>query len=111
MVKQAINKIEKIEYRNKKVFLILFSIFIFFIISYGFLLNSTMMNAVKRQNLEKEIKSLTTNVNSLEYKYLNIKSNITMDLAKSYGFVAISSNKFAAIDTSGKTLSLSINEN
>lgn len=112
MVKQIIKKqIEKIEYREKKAFWILFSVFVFFIMSYGFLLNSTMMNAVSKQNIGKEMISLGSEVNSLEFQYLNLKNSITLDLVKSKGFISLSSEKFAVIDSSQKNLSLSINEN
>jgi hypothetical protein len=112
MVKQIIKKqIEKIEYREKKVFWVLFSVFVFFIMSYGFLLNGTMMNAVSKQNTEKLMTSVGSEVNSLEFKYLNIKNGITMDLAKSKGFVIVTSDKFASINSAQKNLSLSINEN
>lgn len=113
MVKQIFNnQLEKIEYREKKLFWTLFSLFIFFVISYGFLLNNTMMNAVAKQNMEKEMVSLNSDVSSLEFQYLNIKNSITLDLALSdKGFVSVSSNKFAIIDSASKNVSLSINEN
>jgi hypothetical protein len=112
MVKQIIKKqIEKIEYREKKAFWILFSVFVFFVTSYGFLLNGAMMNAVYKQNIEKQMASVGSEVNSLEFKYLNIKNSITLDLAKSKGFVLVTSDKFASIDSAQKNLSLSINEN
>ena len=112
MVAQVIQKqIEKIEYREKKIFWVLFSVFALFIVSYGFLLNSTMMNAVSKQNMGKEMVSLGSDVNSLEFQYLNIKNSITLELAQSKGFVQVSSDKFAVIDASQKNISLSINEN
>ena len=55
--------------------------------------------------------SLGSEVNSLEFQYLNIKNSITLDLAQSKGFVSVISNKFAVIDFAQKNLSLSINEN
>ena len=112
MVAQAFqNQIEKIEGREKKIFWALFSFFVFFVASYGFLLNGTMMKAVSKQNMEKEMVSLSSNVNSLEFQYLNIKNSITLDLALSKGFVSVSSDKFAVISPAGKDTSLSINEN
>ena len=112
MVAQTIkNQIEKIEYREKKIFWILFSLFAFFIISYGFLLNGTMMNAVSKQSMEKQMVSLGSEVNSLEFQYLNIKNSVSMDMALSKGFVLVTSDKFAVIDSTQKNISLSINEN
>ncbi|MFA5651890.1 MAG: hypothetical protein WC933_00820 [Candidatus Paceibacterota bacterium] len=112
MVKQIFKKqIEKIEYREKKIFWVLFSVFVFFIVSYGFLLTSIMMHSSLKENMGKEIISFGSEVNSLEFQYLNIKNSITLDLAKSKGFVSVSADKFALIDSTQKNLSLSINEN
>lgn len=112
MVAQIIkNQIERIEYRDKKIFWVLFSIFAFFIVSYGFLLNGAMINAVSEQNIQKQIALSDSEVNSLEFQYLNIKNNITLDLAKSKGFVQVSADKFAVMNPDQKNISLSINEN
>lgn len=112
MVAQVfIKQIEKIDCKEKKIFRVLFSSFIILIISYGFLLNSTMMNAVSKQSMEKEMVSLGSEVNSLEFQYLNIKNNITLQMALSKGFVSVLSDKFAVIDSTQKKISLSINEN
>lgn len=112
MVAQVIkNQIEKIQYTEKKIFWVLLSVFALCIVFYGLLLNSMMLNAVSKQNMGKEMTSLSSQVNSLEFQYLKIKNGITLDLAKSKGFVLVSSDKFAVIDSMQKKISLSINEN
>ncbi len=112
MVAQILQKqIANIEDREKKVFWTLFAVFVFFIISYGFLLNNTMRNTVLKQKMEKEIVSLGSEVNALEFKYLNTKNNITLSFAQLRGFVPVSADKFATIDSNKKNISLSINEN
>lgn len=112
MVKQIINnQIERISHKENNIFWILFSIFVFTILTYGFLLNRIMTNTVAKQNMEKEMIALNADVNSLEFQYLNLKNGVTMELAKSRGFVSILSDKFAVIDSSKKNISLSINEN
>ena len=112
MVAQIIqNQIEKIEYRKKKIFWTLFSVFVFFIGTYGFLLNSIMMNAVSKQSMEQNMVSMNSNIDSLESQYLTAENGITLDLALSKGFVPVTSDKFAVINSSDKNISLSINEN
>lgn len=113
MVKQIFNShIEKIEHRERKIFWSLFSMFVLFVVSYGFLLNGTMMNAVSKQNAEKQISVLNSEVNTLEFQYLNIKNSITLDLAESIkGFVPVKQDKFAIVNPNSKGLSLSVNEN
>ncbi len=112
MVAQIIkNQIEKIGYREKKIFWILFSLFSLLIILYGFLVERTFQNAVAEQNLEGQMSSLNSNVDSLEFSYLSMEKNITMDLALSKGYVAVSENDFAVITPAESGLALSFNEN
>jgi hypothetical protein len=111
MVEAIKNKINNIEYREKKIFWTLFSIFLFLLVSYGIEINNTIMNAVSKQNMEKEMISLNTDINSMEFDYINAKNKITLDYAHSLGYVSISNDKFASISTNYNSLSLHINEN
>ncbi len=112
MVAQLLqNQIEKIEYKEKKYIWILFSVFVLFVVSYGYLINCTFSYGVSKQNMEKQITLLNSSVNSLEYEYLGLKNNITLDFAKSKGYISVITDKYAIIDSSSKNVSLSINEN
>ncbi len=112
MVAQIIKKqIEQIEYREKKIFWVLFSLFAFLIISYGILVNNIFSNGVSQQNMEKNIVSLNSDVNTLEFQYLGLKNSITLALAESKGFVSVAIDKFAVVNSVQKNLSLSVNEN
>jgi cell division protein FtsL len=113
MVAQVIKKqIEKIEYREKKIFWTLFSVFVFFLVLYGVLVNKAIMNAVAQQNLEKNIASLNSAVDAMDFQYLNMENNITMDTASADGFVSLSlsQDKFAFIG-GAQDNALSVNEN
>jgi len=112
MVAQVIkNQIEKIEYREKQIFWGLFLVFALLLVSYGFLVNKTIMNAVAKQNLTKEISSLNSTVDSMEFTYLSLENNITMDLAAAKGYVAVPENNFAVIVPAKGGSALSVNEN
>ncbi|MFA5934885.1 MAG: hypothetical protein WC827_03320 [Candidatus Paceibacterota bacterium] len=111
MVAQIIKKqIERIEYREKSVFWIFSFVFIFFLVSYGFMVNKTITNAVAKQQMEAEILVLNSDVNSMESNYLSLKNDVTMDLAISNGFIKNSQEKYAMVSSKGG-LSLSVNEN
>ena len=84
--------------------------FAFLLVSYGFLVNKTIQNAVAKQNLEKQISSLNSSVNSLEFTYLSLENTITMDFAISKGFVAVAEDHFAVIAPQTAS-ALSLNEN
>jgi hypothetical protein len=110
MVARVIKKqIEYIEYREKQIFWTAFSIIILLFVSYGFLVNRTILNAISKESMNKEISTINSQVNSLEFQYLNIKNSINMNLALSKGFVAVSNENFAELSSS-KSLSLSINK-
>ena len=111
MVAQIIKKqIERIEYREKNMFWIFFFVLIFFLISYGFMVNKTIANAVAKQQMEVQITSLNSDVNSIESGYLNLKNSITMELALSNGFIVNLGEKYAVAQPNSG-LSLSVNEN
>lgn len=112
MVAQIIkNQIEKIEHREKKIVWSLFLVLALLLVSYGFLVNKTILNAVAKQNLEQQMSSLNSNVNSLEFTYLSLENSITMDLALSKGFVTVAEDSFAVVTPAKNTVALSINEN
>jgi len=112
MVAEVIkNQIEKIEHREKKIFWILFSIFVFLLFFYGFLVNRTIVNAVYKQQMEKDIISLNSKVNSMDFQYLEMKNNITDELALSKGFINTPGTNFAFVLDVKTALSLSINKN
>ncbi len=105
------NQIDRIEYREKSIFWIFFSVFIFLLVSYGFMVNKTIINAVSTQKIEKDIIVLNSEVNSIESKYLDLKNNVTIDLALSKGFTVNENIKYVVNSVSDQKVSLSINEN
>ncbi len=109
MVTQAIqNQIEKID-GEKKIFWILLSLSMLFIVSYGFLINRTIMNAVYKNSYEKQLSSLNDDVNDLDNKYIDLKKNITLDLALSKGFENVKNQEVAYTMAQSGEKSLSLN--
>ena len=112
MVAQIIkNQIDKIEHREKQIVWGLFLVFALLLVSYGFLVNRTILNAVAKQNLEKQMSALNSSVDSLEFTYLNMENTITMDLATAKGFVAVAEDNFAVVTPAKGGVALSFNEN
>ena len=105
------NQIEKFEYREKNIVRVLFSAFVLLLISYGFFVNGAIMNSVRTEQVEKDLSTLNSSINSMEFDYLNAKNAITMDLATSMGFVEVKNQKFLAMRPVSNNLSLSTNEN
>ena len=111
MVKEIKNRINNIEYVEKKIFWTLFSLFVFLLVFYGIEINNTITNAVSKQNMEKEMITLNSDINSMEFDYINAKNKITLDYANSLGYVSIPNDKFASISINNNSLSLHLNEN
>ncbi|MFA6430052.1 MAG: hypothetical protein WC229_03710 [Candidatus Paceibacterota bacterium] len=111
MTKIIKRQIKNLEYREKSIIWSLFSVFVLLLVSYGFLVSSSMANAVKRQDLSKQNVLLNSEINSMEFVYLEAKNSITMELALREGFVVDNNEKFVSIAPASSNLSLSINEN
>lgn len=106
----AIKKqIRNIEHMEKQIFWTLFSMLILLLVSYGFFVNKAITNAISKESMQKAISSLNSDVNSVEFQYLNIKNSISLNLAFSKGFVAVANDNFALISPD-KSVSLSINK-
>lgn len=64
----------------------------------------TISNTVERQRGEREIKNLSADVSELEFAYLNNKSLVTMDYAKSLGFIEAKDVYVAKQSSGGLTM-------
>lgn len=112
MVSQIIKRqVNNFESKEKTIVWSVFILFVFLLISYGYLLNNTFMSAIKRQDLEKKIVSLNSKINSIEADYLEAKKSITLDLAISKGYILTKNQKYVSVAPVSSGLSMSINEN
>ena len=76
---------------------------------YGYFVSFSIVNVVERQEIEKGLTELNSKVLALESEYVKAKNLVTVDQAKSDGFVAVNSPKFVNLDdrnTSGLSLNL-----
>ncbi len=81
------NRIKTISYDNRVYFfwtMVTVSFLSLFIYIYA--VNATARNIVTRQGLEKQIASASANLNSLEFAYIELKNDVTIELAYLYGF-------------------------
>lgn len=53
---------------------------------YIYAINTTARNVASRQDLERQIADLSVRLDSLEFAYIGLKNNVTIDLAYQYGF-------------------------
>ena len=72
---------------------------------YVYAINSTARNIALRQDLEKNIAEISVNLNSLEFAYIELKNNVTIELAYHYGFKEVQNPLYV----SRRPISLSLN--
>ena len=75
---------------------------------YIYAVQATVANTVARQNLEDEVGSLSARLGDLEFKYIGLKNNITIEVAQADGFREVTEPVYV---TRGNTGELSINLN
>ncbi len=109
MTKAIKNKILNIENPKKCAFWSFVSLVMFFSASYMYFLNRTVVNAVERQNIEKEITLINSRTSDLEESYLSLKNKMNIDYALSKGFIKVSNEKYVSAKTFNKNLLVSVN--
>ncbi len=85
-----------------------FAAVIVLVMSYLYLVNSSVFNIMARREAEEKIGSLGTQVALLESQYIELSSHIDMDLARQFGFREIEDTeaKFTAKVTAPINVSL-----
>ena len=86
----------------------LLGVFVFCLFSYVYLVRGAIVNIVARQAMETNLSALDSRVADLEAQYIKAKNNVTPELAKSLGFVAVadSNQKFVMKNAKASGLSL-----
>ncbi len=76
-------------------------------IVYMYLVNKTVWNVVAKQNIEKSMASISSDLSDREFQYINSVSGITMDTATKLGFVpAGNSTVFVARQNIDKSVAI-----
>ncbi len=97
-------KTKTITYDHRvRYFWLLVGIAVLSIFTYIYGISATAKNIAMRESLEDQIIEVTANLNALEFQYIALKNNITLDLAYSYGFREAKSPLY--ISRTGSTLS------
>ncbi len=102
-----INKTKTISYHSRvRFFWILVAISIVSLGVYVYAVNTIARNVAIRQDLERQIGKTTAGLDSLEFAYIELKNNITIELAHYYGFQEVRSPLYVS---RAPSLSLSLN--
>lgn len=80
-------RVGAISYDNRmRFFWALVTLSMFSFVIYVYAINTTARNVALRQDLERQIADISVNLNSLEFAYIELKNNVTIELAYHYGF-------------------------
>jgi len=80
-------KTKTISYHNRvRFFWSLVAISILSLGVYVYAINTIARNVASRQDLEKQIVKMRAGLDSLEFAFVELKNNITIELAQDYGF-------------------------
>ncbi len=74
---------------------------------YVYLVNQTVMNIVERKSSEEKLSELSSKLNALEFSYINLEGNITLEKAEAMGLSDRKDKIFVTWKPLGRTLSLS----
>ena len=81
------SRVKAISYDNRvRFFWALVGISIMSLLVYVYGINATARNIALRQDLEKQALEISTELDSLEFALIEVKNDITLELAHSYGF-------------------------
>ncbi len=89
---------------TKLLFFVLSAMLLSIFALYFYFVNKTIMNVVARESIQRNIASLSGGIGELEFKYISLKNNVTLDLAHAQGFQDVSGTKFLARNQKSTTL-------
>jgi hypothetical protein len=86
-----ISKVKTLSYETRaRTFWALMVISAMALIIYIVAVLATVRHTVVRQNLQRQVSTLSTEVNNLEFTYIALQNEVTLDLAYAKGFKDVS---------------------
>jgi hypothetical protein len=91
---------------TKKIFYTLSGVLMLLVLTYGYMLNTTILNVVARQKAQTQIALLSSDTSDLETSYIALQNDVSINLAYSLGFKDVSNPQFLYRNNSAIGLSL-----
>lgn len=102
------NRTKAISYDYQvRFFWILVSLSLLCLGFYVYAINATARNVATRQEVERQISKISSNLSALEFTYIELKNNVTIELANVYGFKEVKNPLFIS-RSSASSLSFNI---
>ena len=91
---------QKLNIDTQKLFWMLASILMLFVVLYAYLVGVTIFNVAARSHDQSKIVALSSKTSDLEASYISLQNNITLPLATSLGFQEVNNPQFLLRKTS-----------
>ena len=82
-------------------FWVMMTVSIVALCTYIYAINATARHVAERQALEKHISTISLKLDSLEFAYIELRNNVTLEMAYAQGFKEEKSPLFVSRDTRG----------
>lgn len=103
-VTKTLNTIDRL---SVTLFWSLLSILIVLVGSYGYVVNQTVWNAFNKDKSEEEIVALNSELGDLEFQYMSLSNNISIEKAYELGFQnAVGKTLFASREFVAKNVAM-----
>lgn len=79
---------------GKRIFGSLLFLLVGFIFLYGYFISTSIFTVIVREEVDRDIITISSTISELEAKYLSLKNEITLEYAYSHGFLDISSKSY-----------------
>src|SRR3989344_2172963 len=79
-----------------RIFWALVGITLISLVAYMYSINATARHIALRQNLERQITEISRGLDSLEFSYITLRNNVTLELAYEKGFKEVKSPLFVS---------------
>ncbi len=86
MTKLLKKQISNVSTHQRKIFYVLVSLIVIASSFYGFFVKQTIMDVVEREKIQKEARTITSDIGDLESEYIAEKGKITLEFAYAQGF-------------------------
>lgn len=93
---KATNTLKIIDRLSKTLFWSMISVLVLMVGLYAYMVNQTVWNAFGRDNAEEQIVALNSKLADLEFEYIKLSNEISMEKAISLGFKSADKNTIFA---------------
>ena len=84
----------------------LISLSAFSLIAYIYAINATAHHIAVRENLEEKVSNIESELGSLEFAYIDLKNNVSIDTARELGFKEVSKPLYVSRQAQAGSLTL-----